>query len=350
MDNNYGMAGGMPQMSQAGQGQAMPPMSPNRQKSMVEPRRTVVAVPEKKVWYWWVIGIMAVVVLALAGVLIWALMSKPKEEGNNPSAEALQEIASLKAEIQHDKDAREIVEILRGVVEERLKQAAGDVPYVPAVVWSLYDSSVPAYQPDGMLVKMELTRAYAFRIENTDNEVVRDALMGDELADKLVGVLESRGYKLYAEAMGAGDYLNEQTGIICGLGTHSVPFVVSCGYIGWINQDDAERALLNELAEAYRKKQGEYPAWLVASTQGIHDSSQAPYQTLTASLGGAAGLFYRRNVESEWQFFAGVQAVLDCTAYGTEEERKAFADEVCYYEGAQQNMMVGDLLYESSGE
>lgn len=353
MDNNYGMAGGAAP-SQPAQGaqnwqtqsSSMPPMSPVRHKSMVEPRKPpIVLQPERKVWYWWVIGLLAMAVLALAGVLIWQMLSKANEVVDDPSAALQQENENLKAELQHDKDAREIVGILQGVVEERLKQAAGDTQYVPLTIWTVYDNAMPEYQPEGMLVKMPLTRAYGFRIDNADDAVLRDTLMSEDLAGKLIGVLEGRGYSLYDEILGTRDYLNEQTGIICGLSMNSVPFVVSCGYTGWISQDTAERELLNSLAEAYRKNQGEYPARLYASAQNIHNSSRAPYQTITTGLQGAAGLFYRKGEDGDWKFFAGAQAVLSCKLYETEEEQKAFADEVCYDEAKQQNIPVGDLLY-----
>ena len=71
----------------------------------------------------------------------------------------------------------------------------------------------------------------------------------------------------------------------------------------------------NELAEAYYKKEGNYPITVGAEHYTIKDSSVSPYQRLTTSIVTGAAYFYRVDKDAEWIFFKSTLDALACDEY-----------------------------------
>ena len=57
-------------------------------------------------------------------------------------------------------------------------------------------------------------------------------------------------------------------------------------------------------------------------------SPQNGYQTATANVGAARGLFYKKGSEP-WQFFRGSQSILSCSDYNTADLKNAFRGGAC---------------------
>lgn len=141
-------------------------------------------------------------------------------------------------------------------------------------------------------------------------------------------------------------YLNNETGVFCGLVTFnnsgdlsSIDF--SCGHMGWVSEKQIEEAqqLANELTAVYESVTGVTAC--VSALGRIENSSVAPYQRIAVSAdgceegsaGGATALFYRVSPDEPWQFFKATQIELFCSDYDTDEIRKAFAGAKCYVDG-----------------
>lgn len=134
-------------------------------------------------------------------------------------------------------------------------------------------------------------------------------------------------------------YLNASRNIVCGVSEDSEwgyggaqDFVyLECAKTDWTWLTKDEKALVAELEAAYHEKTGEYPTTIHNfGNSNPKNSKQEPYQTLSVSLGGGFGLFYRTSPDAKWQFFTGGQAPPDCSEYNTEDLKKAYLGEFCY--------------------
>lgn len=130
----------------------------------------------------------------------------------------------------------------------------------------------------------------------------------------------------------------DTTGFDVDGGENSVVRVVCNNAINNYDLDEESKEILNGLMAALRRagRSENMLSPTVNLDDSIVNSDFEPYQRITVGLrsinylGGAAGLFYRVSPTSEWVFFTGTQAVLDCSAYDTVDLKRAFVGEVCY--------------------
>ncbi|MDR0955806.1 MAG: hypothetical protein LBM73_01620 [Candidatus Nomurabacteria bacterium] len=96
-----------------------------------------------------------------------------------------------------------------------------------------------------------------------------------------------------------------------------------------------------------------------ATLNGIENSSIAPYQTTEVEISqssssgddaessGFLGLFYRTSPSAKWQYLAGTQGMILCSAFsGNADAQKAFAGSECAtsYDDSSQTYRVGDYF------
>lgn len=108
----------------------------------------------------------------------------------------------------------------------------------------------------------------------------------------------------------------------------------SCIYKRELPSEDAYETI-NEVAEAYKKAVDELPHWIEFSAGSqpaiiVEKSNVYPYQIINADFGNYYSLFYRKDEDSEWVYFAGGQDALSCDAYNTDDLKKAFSGYACY--------------------
>lgn len=106
---------------------------------------------------------------------------------------------------------------------------------------------------------------------------------------------------------------------------------LTCSNTGWHWLSDAEKAEINEFAEAFKDKTGNYPK-VIGGAFGMRDSEFEPYQTVMVNLGGGRGLYYRVSPEAKWQYVTGGQGVPSCSEFDTEDARKAYLGYACWDE------------------
>lgn len=202
------------------------------------------------------------------------------------------------------------------------------------VLEQIYDQALPVYKSSSK-VAIPLEKSYGLKSPNNV-----DLDVATKLAKYLEKYLTNNGFKIYdaLELTSTSQYLNKETGILCTV-AEVAPFSIGCGHIDWITADNT--ALIDNLAEAYKRVEDEYPLYIAASKKNIKDSPFEPYQKLEVSLPGAAGLFYRPSPTSDWVFFAATQSIISCKRYEADSgARKAFQGEKCYDESTKETRAV----------
>lgn len=308
---------------------------------------------KKEVWYWWVIGALSLLVVGLGGYLIWQSVNQPvkhdKEtigvvdgggEVGNKEQTALDRPNNVIVSQDDDMAVRGVVAELKKVATEELTYDLGNSGTVSAAIYQLYDYRSLMYRPEGVKTAIPLTRSYGFVVDETADEAFSRVMLSDQLVGALRQALKAQGFVEYIDSGMDYMYLNDKTGVICQLSEPSMPYWVTCSHIDWVEQETL--GLVDELAEAYREKTGEYPFLLERIK--VQDSSTRPYQFVQVSVGGAMGMFYRVNQDADWQFFKGTQMVLSCSEFGTDDLKKAFSDSVCYDESIDQTVKVSTLI------
>ena len=177
-----------------------------------------------------------------------------------------------------------------------------------------------------------LDKSYSIRYDS--NSVDEPLLVEDKIAKKLasLGFTET---KPTTTIWSSRIYTNPDSNIICSVNY----FETSCGYYKWVYDDTI--TMVNQLAEAYKNKEGEYPGVItLCEYSTIEDSSVSPYQTIGVSFDGAGGSFYRVSPSAEWRFFGGGQTAFSCDKYNTQDLKNAYAGEVCYDEVSGTNLTV----------
>lgn len=284
--------------------------------------------------------VLFVIILAMAGFMVWHFMTANHEvkECETPKDEEPSQpvVVSPSEEWENDVRVREVVAALR----EKAESLTAPAEYNGAArldIINVYDGSYLAYKPDGLNTAVDYDRTYGFIIEEVNNKTLYDIVMDGRLGIDLAEVLVQRGFTKTEEIMGSVLYKNPTTDIIC-MVTSGLPFGVTCAHVSWYNKENV--AFLNNLAEAYKEKEGEYPYYVSADEANVVDSGYESYQRLQGSLMGSVALFFRTSPEAQWQFFTGTQAVLSCGEYNTDDLKKAFAGEVCYDETKGANSKV----------
>lgn len=180
-------------------------------------------------------------------------------------------------------------------------------------------------------------------VGESPDDVISTLLRDDRFMVMIDEFFMERGF---ARSEDGYQYLNNETGVFCGLVTFgysadssSIDF--SCGHMGWVSEKQIEEAqeLANELTAVYESATGVTAC--VSALGKIENSSVTPYQRIAVSVdgceegsvGGATALFYRVNPDEPWQFFRATQIELLCSDYDADEIRKAFAGAKCYVDG-----------------
>ncbi len=177
-----------------------------------------------------------------------------------------------------------------------------------------------------------LDKSYSIRY---DSNSVDEPLLVEDKIDKKLASLGFAETKPTTSIWSSRIYTNPDSNIICSVNY----FGTSCGYYKWVY--DETITLVNQLAEAYKNKEGEYPGVItLCEYSTIEDSSVSPYQTIGVSFDGAGGSFYRVSPSAEWQFFGGGQTAFSCDKYNTQDLKNAYAGEVCYDEVSGTNLTV----------
>lgn len=285
-----------------------------------------------------IIVIVVAVVLCLLGAVFAAIMANrggdEKQEDQDSSATVpAEDDKPAEGSEEAPKDNDGVVKATVTKVEAALKSYLNE-----GEEWFVFedeDSTRPLYQSSTMKAATSLNRSFGFIGNSTKEYGDEDfeevwAKIGDgKLEEAVRKVLADDGFVEVGQDWNpVPEMINYETGVICtGIGS-GLPLYFGCGHISWL---DAEKVnLINALAEAYNAKEGHFVGSLDAEVANIKDSEVKPYQTISANLFGAAGLFYRTSPEAEWKFFMGTQSVLACDDYDTEELRNAYAGEVCY--------------------
>lgn len=308
---------------------------------------------KKKVPLWAVLVGIVVIIGAVIGVI--ALISgregqgeaekRPETgqeqpdggDGDDGKDEEIEKPTEAELEAEKERNVRAIVAKMKSALQEYLVTDDGEK------LMSFQDLNQVNvfYQAPNMEVAIPLAKSIGFEANST--EAVRaDEELWRTLWDKIGGANEAVGStavvekvftengfaKTGEEWVPMGEYINYQTGVVCTNAISGMPINFGCGHISWMNKEKV--ALANELAVAYREGTGRLLGYILAEANNIKDSEVVPYQRLMAQMPGAAVLFYRVSPEAKWQYFAGLQSPLQCEEYKTEDEKKAFAGEVCY--------------------
>ena len=173
----------------------------------------------------------------------------------------------------------------------------------------------------------DLDKAYGFKYADINVDEART--LNEKSIEKLVslGFVKNEKSPLPDYLGGDDDYINPDSNILCST-DRGVPFNVVCGYYKWVNDDVV--TLVNQLAEAYKNKEGNYPGVItLRGDDSIKNSSVSPYQTMNVALVGGGGWFYRVSPDSEWLFFTGGNAPATCDEYNTQDLKNAFAGTPC---------------------
>lgn len=279
--------------------------------------------------------VFAFLMLVCAGVAVFFGIKyfEPKEEPEPVTAEKIEK--EVKVEIVKETMADDYKE-----VKDVMKSLTAGV----GTDWSYFENSEGlTYKPEGfntfVAMKFDIEKKVVDQ-NGTDSGAAEANL--ETLKNKLenagftsLGILPflgSAGPQIYG-------YLDANHNITCGIhgdaewktnGAINYYYVsLKCAKTDWVWLTEADKNLILELETAYYDKAGKYPS-IIHNIQDIKNSQYEPYQKLTVSLGGAAGLFYRTSPDAKWQFFVATQSALDCSDYNTDDLRKAFAGDICY--------------------
>ncbi|MDR0917790.1 MAG: hypothetical protein LBM93_00845 [Oscillospiraceae bacterium] len=276
-------------------------------------------------------AILAVLILGLSGVIVWQFLNKENKttdnsqntaSNNETTNQETPEESNNSTEDKNDKAVRDVVL----EIEKSAKE------YAPTVIFSrTWNETFPIYHPKNMKSAVRLDKSYglsAFQNVMTLESIISSEGFISAIKNKLIEL----GFTTYDDisiddAMGSTVYINKKTGVICNGIYQSTSLDVECSHTSWSNSDVVK--ISNKMAEAYKKKEGEYPIVMYANPENIVNSSYKPYQRIAAHGLEAVEWFYRTNTNSEWVYFTGAQSILSCDEYNTDDLRKAFAGEKC---------------------
>lgn len=206
--------------------------------------------------------------------------------------------------------------------------STSDATKLPYSIQDVYDSDNPLYFVSGAKVPTFLNKSFGFVVTAPDQpELIK------QMSENAKAKLKKLGFATYKDAgediSGAYGWLNSNDKIVCTpLRDNLITFSLSCGHTSWIPSEKV--ALVNSLATAYIKKEGELPLYINALPDEIEDSPYEPYQKLVATLPDSAGLFYRASSDTEWVYFLGTQTAVPCSKYYADAGAKhAFQGDTC---------------------
>lgn len=291
------------------------------------------------------IAILSLAVLAMAATIIYLLFCPSSPKNDNPTTPNDPPVAqecpaqndTCAVAEKNDKAVREIVAAVKTAVEEKM------TPYKLLV--NTYDESAPVYRPEGMETGIPLTKNYGFMANAAGFSVQSEQyrlIHSTDYYETITKVLTEKGfvdteesYTLASAGKAPTTFMNEETGVVCAVS--SLPDF-SCAYKTWYSEKDADFS--NSLAKVYKEATGEDAYYLVAKEADVKDSPVEPYQTISVAMTGAGAIFYRVSPTSEWVYFSRGQMAPLCSAYNTDNLKKAFAGQTCYDDVTQKNSTV----------
>lgn len=297
----------------------------------------------------WPVVILAViailgVVFGVAMTILW-LQEKEKEpvvevKEKTEIVEMVGDTVTITTESggEHEQKIKELLADLAKQIPEWMNIRTSMGVKMPPRVTFVYDAATYPilYRPENLKISVILDRTYGLMLDSNnyaDSVDLRTKYVNEfvsTIPGKIEGYLRDEGFVQYEHSGFEAEFINDDEGIICQVG-HSWPDpAIQCAYKGWFDAKVA--AFSNEVAMGTNYPEGEYLG-LDPDHLNIKNSKYVPYQMMTGGVLGAVGLWYRVSPDAPWQWFAGVQAVQECSAYDTEDLKKAFAGEVCYEGG-----------------
>lgn len=281
------------------------------------------------------VGVLALIVVVLAGTLAWCMLTRGDSEGKGSASGG--DDATLDGSEGAEDDAEEFLKQDEAVRETvaAIKEKALELLDPYKLVDSIYDVEAP-YKPEGFLTAIQLNRGYGVKVEDSVNPTLPEKINSVDWATEYGNVLKERGfvdtgeYYTLSSAVHSGGslFVNEESGVVCMVEDEPR---LDCSHKDWYNEADAE--LTNELAKVFEAATGEEVGYLVATVESIQNSSVAPYQRIYAGRSGYRSSFYRVSPDAEWVYFASGQDGPACAEYDTEDLKKAFAGTRCWGEG-----------------
>ena len=268
------------------------------------------------------IGVAAIIaIIIFANMIINAnkKQSEPQKEQTVAPVEQPEEKKTMTA-AEKEAAAKDVLASLKTAAE---KSVGGTV----LKFQDIYDTYFPYYVPKNAKTGLQLDKAFSIYY---NSESTNDINVIETAAEAVRDKLDELGFVEYDEVALAGgpQYIDEETGVICGTVSSGIPFIITCGHTSWITTE--KLAFVNSLAEAYYEKMQKYPDALNASKSDIVDSVFEPYQRLIASMPDAGAVFYRSSPTASWVFFAAGQAAPTCAEYAKDTgARRAFQGQTC---------------------
>lgn len=304
--------------------------------------------PNKKLIITLAAALVGLAVIIGVVLLIMNLNKKPETVSPAESSAKTETAKTEKTLTSAEKEAavKEVLTELKAAVTTTTNPAGAaeetnDNTETTTEFQDVYDSASPLYKPEDMEVGLAMEKSFGIYY-------TKEVPEGSDLSDirfmvnKIRSKLEELGFSIYTGVeltSGTTEYINEADEIICSGIETTLPLTISCSHLSWLSAEKI--ALVDLLAKAYYEKEKTYPAIIDATQADVKNSIYEPYQKLTASLGDAAGLFYRATKSASWVFFAGTQAALPCEDYYADTgARRAFAGDVCYDKTTQENSTV----------
>ncbi len=284
-------------------------------------------------------GVMAVVFAGLAiffGIMYFYSVNEGKQQEDSASTN---EISEEESEVAVSAMAEEY-NSMKNLMRELTSDINND--------WGDYieNSSGLTYKPKWSNTHFPLKLNLLKKIKNGNNGESNVAILREKL--------EAAGFSSVGDLPTLGSagpvvhgYYNSSKNVICGIYYEGVfqninnpndgyEFgALECGLADWIWLTSSEKGLASELETAYHDKTNEYPRLLDGLDAKPNNSQVESYQTISVSLGGAVGLFYRNGPDSKWQFFTVTQGGMSCDDFNTDDLKKAYAGSVCYVNGAE---------------
>ncbi len=269
-------------------------------------------------------GIIAIVMIIGLSIFLTAL-NRQTGQGDGDNTTDASSGSSKKEESYLTENEKQA--LVKNVLTE-VKEAAIDVDKTTYSIQDVYDSDNPLYFVSGAKVPTFLNKSFGFVVTAPDQpDLIK------QMSENAKAKLKKLGFVIYKDAgedaSGSYGWLDSNNKIICTpLRDNLTTLSLSCGHTSWIPSEKV--ALINSLATAYMKKEGELPLYINALPDEIEDSPYEPYQKLVATLPDSAGLFYRASSDAEWVYFLGTQAAVPCSKYYADTGAKyAFQGDTC---------------------
>ncbi len=194
-----------------------------------------------------------------------------------------------------------------------------------------YDSYVTYEFEKNYATNLDGAYGLVFDVDNNMN--YNTTLASSGIIDK---VMNSHGLKKIsfddpADLGEGGIYYADDNGYICNYSSQSSPVRINCANSNWLTEE--EKTFVKSLMDAMKKSddyKNDEMLYASVTQDDITKTADGKYEHVTASVAGAAALFYRNADGGEWKYFVSTQQVLNCNDFNTDEIKAAFAGSDCY--------------------